>query len=303
MFGLWSVFTRRTRGGSSDSKRWAVMFSCMSTRAVHIELIESLDTSSFINALRRFTSIRGPVKQIRSDRGTNFIGACRELQIPSNIDFEQVDRHLAERGCKWTFNPPHSSHMGGCWERMIGLAWKILDSMLLQTHSRLTHETLATLMAEVTAIMNGRSLTSVSTDPSDPVILIPSAILTQKIETVSAPAGSFDAKDLCKRQWRQVQSLANVFWDKWRKQYLSTLQTRTKWQSVTSNLEPGSVVLLRDSQAKRNCWPLGLITRVCPSKDGKVRTVEVKVTREDGPKLFLRPISELVLLVPPENTE
>lgn len=299
----WSVFTRRTRGGSSDSKRWAVMFSCMSTRAVHIEVIESFDTSGFINAYRRFTSIRGPVKHIRSDRGSNFIGACKELQIPSNIDFEQVDRYLAERGCKWTFNPPHSSHMGGSWERMIGLARKILDSMLLQTHSRLTHESLTTLMAEVAAIMNGRPLTPVSTDPSDPVILTPSAILTQKIETLSAPAGSFDAKDLCKRQWRQVQSLANVFWDKWRKQYLSNLQTRTKWQSVTSNLEPGSVVLLRDSQAKRNCWPLGLITRVCPSKDGKVRTVEVKVIREDGPKLFLRPISELVLLVPPENTE
>lgn len=144
----WSVFTRRTRGGSSDSKRWAVMFSCMSTRAVHIEVIESLDTSGFINAYRRFTSIRGPVKHIRSDRGTNFIGACKELQIPSNIDFEQVNRYLAERGCKWTFNPPHSSHMGGSWERMIGLARKILDSMLLQTHSRLTHESLTTLMAD-----------------------------------------------------------------------------------------------------------------------------------------------------------
>ena len=52
----------------------------MSIRAVHIEIIESLDTSSFINALRRFISLRGPVKHIRSDRGTNFVGACKELK-------------------------------------------------------------------------------------------------------------------------------------------------------------------------------------------------------------------------------
>lgn len=239
VFGPWSILTRRTRGGSADSKRWAVMFTCMSVRAVHIEVIEALDTSSFINAFRRFTSIRGPVKHIRSDRGTNFIGACKELLIPSNIINEQVNKFLAEKGCKWTFNPPHSSHMGGCWERMIGLARRILDSMLLQKTSRLTHETLTTLMAEVVAIINGRPLTPVSTDPTDPTILTPSALLTQKVGPQSAPAGEFDVKDLCKRQWRQVQSLANMFWDRWRKQYLSTLQTRSKWQSNKPNLEIG----------------------------------------------------------------
>lgn len=81
VFGPWSVTTRRTRGGAAESKRWAVSFACLSTRAVHLEVIESMSTSSFINALRRFLSIRGPVKHMRSDRGTNFIGACRELQI------------------------------------------------------------------------------------------------------------------------------------------------------------------------------------------------------------------------------
>lgn len=81
IFGPWSVTTRRTRGGAAESKRWAVIFTCLSTRAVHLEVIESMSTSSFINALRRFLSIRGPVKHLRSDRGTNFIGACRELQV------------------------------------------------------------------------------------------------------------------------------------------------------------------------------------------------------------------------------
>ncbi|KAJ8364936.1 hypothetical protein SKAU_G00137670 [Synaphobranchus kaupii] len=179
VFGPWSVLTCRTRGGDSNSKRWAVMFTCMSIRAVHIEVVASLDTSSFINALRRFLSIRGPVKRIRSDRGTNFVGACKELKVPSN-DI-QVQRHFSEQGCTWSFN---SSHMGGAWERMIGLARRILDSMFLQLgFTRLTHETLTTLMAEVAAIMNARPLTSVSTDSADPVLLTPSTLLTQKVGT------------------------------------------------------------------------------------------------------------------------
>lgn len=80
-FGPWDVVTRRTRGGSANSKRWAVLFACLSCRGVHIELIEEMTTSSFINALRRFTSIRGKVKEFYSDRGTNFIGGTRELGI------------------------------------------------------------------------------------------------------------------------------------------------------------------------------------------------------------------------------
>lgn len=143
VFGPWSVSTRRTRGGYAENKRWAVLFTCLSIRAIHIEVIESLDSSSFINALRRFLAIRGPVKQIRSDRGTNFIGACKDLQIPSNVDEKAVRQFLSDHGCMWTFNPPHSSHMGGAWERMIGIARRILDSMLLQmTSSKLTRGTL-----------------------------------------------------------------------------------------------------------------------------------------------------------------
>ncbi|KAK7882975.1 hypothetical protein WMY93_029149 [Mugilogobius chulae] len=131
VFGPWSVEARRTRGGLAHSKRWAVIFTCMTVRAVHIEVIESLDTSSFINALKRFLAIRGPVKLIRSDRGTNFIGASAALKIPSNIDVESVEKYLAEKGCSWTFNPPHASHMGGAWERMIGVARRILDQCFL----------------------------------------------------------------------------------------------------------------------------------------------------------------------------
>lgn len=121
VFGPWTVSSCRTKGGLAQSKLWAVLFTCMSVRAVHIEHIESLDTSSFINALRRFIAIRGPVKVLRSDRGTNFVSACKELKIPSNIDESSV-KFLLDQDCEWIFNALHTSHMGGAWERMIGVA-------------------------------------------------------------------------------------------------------------------------------------------------------------------------------------
>ena len=300
VFGPWNVSSRKTRGGFAHSKRWAVIFTCMSIRAVHIEVIESLDTSSFINALRRFLSVRGPVKHIRSDRGTNFIGACKELKIPSNIDSSAVKTYLSDKGCTWTFNPPHASHYGGTWERMIGLTRRILDSMFLQLKDKLSHEVLVTFMAEAAAIINARPLVPVTTDPDDPLILTPAALLTQKMNILPAPAGEFGVADLYKSQWRQVQHLSNTFWDRWKKQFLPTLQARKKWQSTQPNIQPGSVVLLKNRQAPRNEWPLGLITQAFPGKDSKVRQVEVKTIKPGGTSLFLRPVTEIVLLLPPE---
>ncbi|XP_026147341.1 uncharacterized protein LOC113121247 [Carassius auratus] len=297
VFGPWNIISRRTRGGSAESKRWVVIFSCLSTRAVHLEVIESMSTSSFINALRRFLAVRGPVKHFRSDRGTNFIGACRELKI--NADDPELKGYLQEQGCVWTFNAPHSSHMGGAWERMIHIARNILDALLLKTGlSRLTHEVLTTLMSEVMAIMNARPLLPISSDPDTLEVLSPAMLLNQKASTVPAPLGDFDIKDLYKKEWRQVQCLADAFWKAWRRDYLATLQVRRKWTEKRRNLEEGDVVLLKDSKVKRSEWPIGLIVKTIPSSDDNVRKVEVKIVREGSAKVYLRPVSEVVLLLP-----
>lgn len=172
--------------------------------------------------------------------------------------------------------------------------------MFLQLKDKLTHEVLVTFMAEVAAIINARPLVPVTTDPDDLFILTPAALLTQKVNIVPAPAVEFGVADLYKRQWRQVQHLSNTFWDRWRKQFLPTLQVRKKWQSIHPDIKPGSVVLLKNSQVPRNEWPLGLITQTFPSKDGKVRQVEVKVIKPGGTTSFLRPITAIVLLLSPD---
>ncbi len=96
IFGPWNIISRGMRGGHAKFKRWAVMFSCMCSRAVHIEVIEMMSTSSFINALRRFFAVRGPTKQIGSDCGTNFVGASRELGMDNtDLDLGDISNHLS----------------------------------------------------------------------------------------------------------------------------------------------------------------------------------------------------------------
>lgn len=185
---------------------------------------------------------------------------------------------------------------------MIGIVKRILDSMLTTNSVHLlTHEVLVTLLAEVTAIVNSRPLIPVSSDPDCPFILTPATLLTQKTGSPPIPPGSFGESDLYGRQWRWVQHLSNVFWHRWRTQYLPTLQDRRKWQTNRPNLQVGDLVLLKDNQAKRCQWPMGVVVNTFPSRDGKVRKVEIKVASGGTCKTFLRPVTETVLLLRNSN--
>jgi hypothetical protein len=187
--------------------------------------------------------------------------------------------------------------MGGSWERLIGVSRRILDSLLLQHKSRnLTHEVLTTFMAEVCAIVNSRPLIPVSTDPEDPIVLSPAMLLTQKTATSGEHLPNLGFKDMYKAQWKFVQVLADEFWNKWRHQYLSTLQARKKWENELPNFKEGDVVLLKEQDCNRIYWPLGVITRVFPSGDGIVRKLEVRIIRDGKPVTYVRPITEIVSL-------
>ncbi|XP_051788795.1 uncharacterized protein LOC114659410 [Erpetoichthys calabaricus] len=187
------------------------------------------------------------------------------------------------------------------WERMIGVVRHILDSMLLQSgRVRLTHEVLTTLMAEVITIINARPLVPVSSDPEHPNVLTPSMLLTQKIGTPFLSQSNFGTGEMLRHQWKRVQYLAEEFWSRWRTEYLSTLQTRQKWQNKRPDIKEGDVVLLKEKQVRRNEWPMGIIMKAVPSKDGLIRKVEIKIVQQGATKILYRPISELVFLLSPD---
>ena len=301
VFGPWQVIVRRTRAASSSNKRWGLLLTCLVSRAIHVELIEELSSASFINALRRFIALRGPIQELRSDRGTNFVGAAKELNIVSEfVEDTPMKQFLSDNEIVWIFNPPHASHFGGVWERMIGSCRRILDSLLLQNKFKdLTHEVLSTLMCEVSAMVNSRPLVPVSSDPENPSVLSPSLLLTQKPASSSGSLGQveFGTKDAMRSQWKLVQYLADQFWSRWQTEYIDSLQARPKWKSGGDNFLEGDVILMRKTELPRSQWPLGVIDKVFESDDSKVRKVQVSIVVDGQRKSYVRPISELVRLI------
>ncbi|KAK3753685.1 hypothetical protein QZH41_013131 [Actinostola sp. cb2023] len=300
VFGPWYVRTRKLRGGAANSKRWGLVLTCLSSRAIHIELLESMDASSFICALRRFFAIRGPATRIKCDRGTNFVGGKSELeQSLTETDQQKIQRYSTEQGCEWIFNPPHASHFGGVWERQIRTIRSILDAMLTQIgSSQLTHELLSTLMAEVTGIVNSRPIAAVPSDADEVQPLSPSMLLTAKERPLTPPPGDFVPEDLyARRRWRRVQYLADQFWTRWKREYLQNLQRRAKWQELQPNLAVGDKYV-KNEETRRNNWPLGKVTKAIRSEDGAVRKAEVFTTHAGkGGKTLLRPIGQLVFVM------
>lgn len=278
--------------GRSLVKRYGVLFTCMSSRAIHLEMAHSMDTDSCLNALRRFVSRRGQVTHIRSDNGTNLVGARNELQKAiSEWNHNMIQKEMFQKGVQWSLNPPAASHHGGVWERLIRMVRQVLYSILKE--QELDDEGLETLLCEVEAILNSRPITTVTEDNQDLEALTPNHILLLKTHPVFPP-GLFQRSDLyVRRRWKQVQYLAELFWKRWTREYLPLLQERQKWLTVKRGFQKGDVVMVVDSTAPRGSWPLGRVLQVHPGSQGLTRTVTLQ-TRSG---ILIRPISKLYMLL------
>ena len=162
--------------GRSRIKRYGCIFSCLTTRAVHIEVSSDLSTDSFINAMRRFIARRSQPDEIFSDNGTNFAGAKRILRESlQSLQQSKLNNFCLQLEIKWRFNPPYASHMGGIWERMIYSVRRILNALIqMQT---LTEEGLVTVMTEVEGILNSRPLVPLMLHDSEEEPLTPNHLL------------------------------------------------------------------------------------------------------------------------------
>lgn len=295
VFGPYTIRGLSTRS-SSAVKAFILIFTCLVSRAFHAELLEGLDSASFINAFRRFTALRGQPATLRSDRGKNFVGA-----VSAGIaDLGAIARHLSDQGTQWIFNTPTASHHGGVWERQIRTFRSALDNSLsLLGNRRLTRDEFTTVLAECCAICNATPLVDSSNDANEPPIS-PAMLLTGRNSAARGPAALEDISDedilaYGRRRWRRIQALADEFWRHWRRLYLHGLIERQKWARQTRNFEVGDVVFLTEKGCSRNDWPCARVTRCHPSSDGLIRSVTVKTANN---REFVRPTSALILSTP-----
>ncbi|XP_028174624.1 uncharacterized protein LOC114363174 [Ostrinia furnacalis] len=270
LFGPMEVAVGRRR-----EKRYGVLFTCLTVRAVNIEIVPSLSTDSLIMALRRMAARRGWPSHLFSDNGTNLRGAEKELaRSIAGLDQEALKREGVNNNMTWHFIPPASPHWGGAWERLIRTVKTSLKIVIGER--TLKEETLSTLMAEVENMVNSRPLSHVSVDPTTGESLTPNHFLLGSSSNLPC-IGEFDDTDLhLRKQWRKAQRLADMFWKRWVREVLPDMLPRKKWNSEQVPLQVGDLVLVVDPSSTRNTWPKGIIHRVYPGKDGRIRTVDVK---------------------------
>ncbi|XP_077069937.1 uncharacterized protein LOC143722413 [Siphateles boraxobius] len=242
--------------GRRNEKRWGIIFKCMTTRGVYIDLLPKIDTDSFLMALRRFIARRGTPHELYSDQGTNFKGGERELSDAFEAMQPTLQSQLAKQKIQFKFNPPGAPHFGGLWEREIRSLKSALNVTLGAQH--VTEEVLSTVLTEIEGMLNSKPLGYVSSAIADVDPITPNSLLLGRPDPDLPQIVYPESELLSRRRWRHSQVLADHFWAHFIKRYLPELQTRTKWMTETGkDLKTGTVVMIVDHQLPRALWPVG----------------------------------------------
>ncbi|XP_017472771.1 PREDICTED: uncharacterized protein LOC108363797 [Rhagoletis zephyria] len=276
--------------GRRHEKRWEVVFTCMTIRAVHIEISPSLSTDSFLLVLKMFISRRGVPRQIISDNGTNFRGTSRILADEiERLSSDALVRKHPE--IEWAFIPPAAPHMGGAWERMIRTVKAVLMDILPKSFLR--EEVLRAALADVENIINMRPLTYIPLDSYECEALTPNHFLLGNSSGIREK-DDFDAgMPTLSENFRAAGDLADRFWRRWIREYLPGLTRRAKWfENPQAPIAPDDVVIIVDENAKRNRWTKGRVLDVIGGSDRQIRSAVVKTSSG----LVTRPVVKLARL-------
>ncbi|GBN56160.1 hypothetical protein AVEN_124034-1 [Araneus ventricosus] len=236
------------RNSKSLDTAYIPLFTCSTTRALHIELVSDLTTDKFLMALQRFVGRRGLPHTIYTDNATTFHAANRELiSLWNNLASTKIQQFYAINGIKWKFIVPRAAWWGGWWERLVGLTKQCLRKSL--GRALLDEEGLQTALIGIEAAFSSRPLVYEQENDSDE-ILTPSldSFLTDKKLTL-VPSDPEQKITNLSRNYRIQQDLLDTFWRKWSREYLLQLSTfhQVHNSGKSSHVQEGYVVLLHEN--------------------------------------------------------
>ncbi|KAI5694473.1 hypothetical protein M8J77_002674 [Diaphorina citri] len=284
------ILMQRKRG-ARPVKVYVCLFICLAVKAIHLEVVSDLSTQAFLNAFKRFVCRRGPIKSVLSDNGTNFVGARNQLneiyQLLESDNYKQsFSQELLNHRIDWVFNPPSSPHFGGIYESNVK-SFKSHFHRVVGTQL-LTYEELLTLTVQIESILNSRPLCSLSSDPSESP-LTPNHFLNLTALKHIPSENVEHCKTSRLTRFQLIDQMVQSFWKRWSIEYLHELQIRGKWNTPTTPISLGTIVLIKQENVPPLTWPLGVITQVYPGSDGVIRVALVKTARGE----FKRPICKL----------
>ncbi|XP_053699404.1 uncharacterized protein LOC128746376 [Sabethes cyaneus] len=272
--------------GRSNVKRWIALFTCLTVRAVHLEVACSLSTSSCISCIRRFVCRRGAPREFFSDNATNFHGAERLLRKQIN---EGISATFTNANTKWTFIPPSAPNMGGAWERLVRSVKTAIGDAYAE--GKLNDEDLQTLIVEAEGMVNTRPLTYLPLDSAESASLTPNHFLMGSSNGVKQPTVDTEPQQGASLEsWHHIHRQLNRFWQRWLKEFLPVIRKQSKWFGESRPVKDGDLVLIVDE---------GTVIEVIKASDGHVRQAIVQTAGG----VFHRPVSKLAVLDVNGNSE
>ena len=258
--------------GMSRAKRWVILFTCLHFRAVRLEIFQDYSTEWTIKAIQNFLSRNARPKIFISDQGTQLVSTAKKL-AGSQEEKDTLTESFPE--IQWRFLPVATPHMGGCYERLVGLTKKSL--LAVKPDMQFTDLEMVHFFTKIEGGLNNRPLSYVSGNPNEIRPLTPNDFLAGKcIENVEIPEGL-----PLHKSFQHVQKVLAMFWRRYLKELVPQLRSLQKWQKEMENLQPGDIVMILDSTSERGTWPLGRIVEVIESQDSLVRKVVVHVAGKE----------------------
>ena len=274
------------KSSRAEGKAYLVLYACSLTRALYLEILPNLETTTFMASLKRFIARRGRPSKIFSDNGRTFVGAAKLLKEIQKD--EQMQDYLASEKITWRFNLSRAPWWGGQFERLVGLFKRAFYKVI--GGGMLTWSELSEVVLDVETHLNRRPLSYVEDDVQLP-LLTPSSFLFQR--SISLPERQLwkeEDYDLRKRE-RYLRTCKDALWKRWTREYLAALRERHTHNipGTPRPLNVGDVVIIRSEDKNRGKWPLGVVEELFERRDGKVRAVKLRA----GRTFLERPIQHL----------
>ncbi|GFW51849.1 integrase catalytic domain-containing protein [Trichonephila clavipes] len=220
-------------------------------------------------------------------------GANAELKrfykLVINVDPELAG-FLVDENINWKFLPPRAPNFDVLWET--GVKSFKFHFKREAGISRFTYEEFLTIMTQIEGILNSRPLTPLSTDIDDLSVLTSAHFLIGRPITSISEPNIIRIKTNRLNIYQRLTKIVQSIWKRWRNNYLSNLQQRSKWKFEKDNVRVGDLVLIKEDNLAVNKWLMGRLIEVFPGKDNRIRVVTIQT--QYG--VVKRPISKICIL-------
>lgn len=268
----------------STEKRWLFVYSCLTTRALHIEIIDSMDADACLIALQNTINLRGAPKKIISDMGTNFVGGNNILnEMNDKWNKKLLEKGIVVNPIEWEFTVAKGSYMNGSVERMVGLIKSTLKKFNATLNEKMIYPNdfvFRSLICEIIGMINNRPLSLNPFEELNNSFLTPNHFILQRDNFQSSPEIVTYKKGYIKT-WEEIKILMNLLWSNWSLNYVTEIMHRSKWIESSKPLEVGDIVITPDPSVN-NLWRIGKIIEVSKGSSNQVRKVIVRLGKR-GP--------------------